>query len=97
LNSSTQGGSPHESRRPSRHHGNGVRNGKFASGGLIHFYNFAVRARAGFLASRFTDKRRLPALADGFWVAFFRGGRIEDDATAEPAPVPSLSQSRSST
>jgi hypothetical protein len=59
-----------------------VFNGKFASGGLVHFYSFAVRARAGFLAERFADRSRLPALEDGFWVAFFRGGRIKET----PAP-----------
>jgi hypothetical protein len=58
-----------------------VFNGKFATGGLVHFYSFTVRARAGFLASGFTDKKRLPAMEDGFWVAFFRGGRV-----TEPAP-----------
>ncbi len=57
-----------------------VFNGKFATGGLVHFYSFAVRARAGFRAARFTDKSRLPALEDGFWIAFFRGGRVKEAA-----------------
>jgi hypothetical protein len=54
-------------------------NGKFASGGLVHFYSFVVRARAGFLADRFTDRRRQPLSADDFWGAFFIGARLAGD------------------
>jgi hypothetical protein len=64
-------------------------NGKFATGGLVHFYSFAVRARAGFEAARFTDKRRLPSFSDGFVVAFFRGGRLQETPTS-PAVSPVL-------
>jgi hypothetical protein len=66
-----------------------VFNGKFATGGLVHFYSFIVRARRGFLAASFTDKTRLPAMENGFWVAFFRGGRLTERAegAAPPSPV----------
>jgi hypothetical protein len=67
-----------------------VFNGKFASGGLVHFYSFIVRARAGFLAERFTDRRRHPVSADDFWGAFFAGGRLADD------PGPPVEVSRAS-
>lgn len=60
-------------------------NGKFATGGLVHFYSFAVRARAGFLAERFTDRSRLLAPAEGFWLAFFRGARLKD-SSRHPQP-----------
>lgn len=55
-----------------------VFNGKFASGGLIHFYSFVVRARAGFRIARFADRRPRP-VTEGFWTAFFRGARLESE------------------
>lgn len=55
-------------------------NGKFASGGLVHFYSFIVRARAGFRTDRFVDRRARPLAADGFWGAFFKGAQLADDA-----------------
>jgi hypothetical protein len=73
-------------------------NGKFASGGLIHFYSFIVRARAGFRADRFTDRRPLPVAEDDFWGAFFRGGQLPDDPAGEAAqrahPVPAPESAR---
>ncbi len=59
-----------------------VFNGRLVPGGLVHFYSFIVRARAGFLAERFADRRRLAPLAENFWVSFFRGSRLAS------APVP---------
>lgn len=61
-------------------------NGKFASGGLLHFYSFIVRARAGFRAARFTDRRVKPVPADEFWTPFFVGGRLADEDAERPAP-----------
>ena len=46
-----------------------VFNGKFASSGLVHFYSFIVRARAGFRTDRFVDRRPRPIVADDFWSA----------------------------
>jgi hypothetical protein len=60
-------------------------NGKFASGGLVHFYSFIVRARAGFLADRFTDRARRPVADDAFWGAFFKGGQLADKPQRDPA------------
>ncbi len=60
-------------------------NGKFASGGLVHFYSFIIRARAGFLADRFTDRARRPVADDAFWSAFFKGGQLADQPRAESA------------
>ncbi len=57
-------------------------NGKFASGGLVHFYSFSVRARAGFRAARFTDRPLRPVVDDGFWTAFFSGSQL----AGEPSP-----------
>jgi hypothetical protein len=54
-----------------------VFNGRLVPGGLAHFYSFAVRARAGFLAARFIDPTRLAPLDEHFWVAFFRGTRLK--------------------
>ena len=51
--------------------------GKFASGGLVHFYSFIVRARAGFRAARFMDRPPQAMSGENFWVSFFRGGRVE--------------------
>jgi hypothetical protein len=65
-----------------------VFNGKFASGGLVHFYSFVVRARAGFRADRFTDRRPRPMGAEGFWAAFFKGAQLPDDRTKDPARRP---------
>jgi len=61
-----------------------VFNGKFASGGLVHFYSFIVRARAGFRADRFTDRPRRPVPAEDFWGAFFTGAQLADDASKTP-------------
>lgn len=67
-------------------------NGKFASSGLVHFYSFIVRARAGFRAARFTDRPVKPVPAGEFWTAFFVGGRLADqppepvNRPARPAP-----------
>ena len=65
-----------------------VFNGKFASSGLVHFYSFIVRARAGFRADRFTDRPRRPVSADGFLAAFFKGGQVADGTPTGPAPRP---------
>ena len=67
-------------------------NGKFASGGLVHFYSFIVRARAGFLADRFTDRARRPVPDDAFWSTFFKGAQLADQprrerAAARPRPA----------
>jgi hypothetical protein len=63
-----------------------VFNGKFASNGLVHFYSFIVRARAGFRADHFTDRRPLPA--NGFWAPFFKGARLADDRVRAAHPRP---------
>jgi hypothetical protein len=55
-------------------------NGKFASGGLVPFYSFIVRARAGFRAARFTDRPPRPATDEGFWTVFFKGARLASDS-----------------
>lgn len=65
-----------------------VFNGKFASRGLVHFYSFIVRARAGFRAGRFVDRRPRLIAADDFWPAFFRGSQLADDAPKDKAPSP---------
>ena len=52
-------------------------NGRLVPGGLVHFYSFACRARAGFLAERFADPSRLAPLDENFWVSFFRGARLK--------------------
>lgn len=65
-----------------------VFNGKFASSGLVHFYSFIVRARAGFRADRFTDRPRRPVSADGFLAAFFKGGQVDDGPSRGPALRP---------
>lgn len=57
-------------------------NGRLVPGGLVHFYSFACRARAGFLAERFADPGRLAPLGDSFWVSFFRGARLKSAATS---------------
>jgi hypothetical protein len=72
-----------------------VFNGKFASGGLVHFYSFIVRARAGFRAAAFTDRARQPMTDDAFWSAFFKGGRLASDP-APDAARPGRSASRAS-
>jgi hypothetical protein len=61
-------------------------NGKFASGGLVHFYSFIVRARAGFRAARFVDRRVKPVPAGELWSAFFVGGRLADEPVERAAP-----------
>ena len=62
-------------------------NGKFASGGLVHFYSFFVRARVGFCADRFTDRARTPVPEGAFWSAFFKGGQLAEDPRRAPAPA----------
>jgi hypothetical protein len=59
-------------------------NGRLVPGGLVHFYSFAVRWRAGFLAARFADPARLAPVGDGFWSAFFVGARLKARQVAEP-------------
>jgi hypothetical protein len=61
-----------------------VFNGRLVPGGLVHFYSFAVRARAGFLAAHFADPTRLAPLEENFWLSFFRGSRLKS-ATARAA------------
>jgi hypothetical protein len=61
-------------------------NGKFASGGLVPFYSFIVRARAGFRAARFADRRMKPVPADEFWTPFFVGARLADEPAERVAP-----------
>jgi hypothetical protein len=63
-------------------------------GGLVHFYSFIVRARAGFRAERFMDRRLRPMAAEGFWAAFFKGGQLADDGTRDLArrPAPRASE-----
>jgi len=56
-------------------------NGKFASGGLVSFYSFIVRARAGFRVQHFADRPVRP-VTDGFWTAFFRGAQLAGQPTA---------------
>lgn len=65
-----------------------VFNGKFASGGLVSFYSFVVRARAGFRLDRFADRPARP-VTDGFWTAFFRGAQLAGlPARRTPRPGP---------
>jgi hypothetical protein len=52
-------------------------NGRLVPGGLVHFYSFVCRARAGFRADRFADRSRLATLEENFWVSFFRGARLK--------------------
>lgn len=63
-----------------------VFNGKFASGGLVAFYSFIVRARAGFRADRFVDRGRRPVAPEDFWAAFFKGAQLADDAPKDKDP-----------
>jgi hypothetical protein len=65
-----------------------VFNGKFASGGLLHFYSFIVRARAGFRADAFTDRARRSVAPEGFWGAFFKGGQLADNAPSDRSRLP---------
>ncbi|HYB40760.1 MAG TPA: hypothetical protein VEL75_03260 [Candidatus Methylomirabilis sp.] len=68
-----------------------VFNGRLVPGGLVHFYSFAVRARAGFRAERFADPRRLAPLTENFWIVFFRGSRLKNPgakADRQPAVAP---------
>jgi hypothetical protein len=65
-----------------------VFNGKFASDGLVSFYSFVVRARAGFRIDRFADRPARP-VTDGFWTAFFRGAQLAGPpARRAPRPGP---------
>ncbi|MGH7415861.1 MAG: hypothetical protein ACREKJ_16825 [Candidatus Rokuibacteriota bacterium] len=57
-------------------------NGRFASGGLVHFYSFIVRARAGFRLARFADRPVRPVTDQGFWTVFFQGGQLEGEPAA---------------
>ena len=57
-------------------------NGRLVPGGLVHFYSFACRARAGFLAERFADPSRLAPVEEGFWLSFFRGARLKSEAVS---------------
>ena len=52
-----------------------VFNGRLVPGGLVHFYSFALRARAGFAAEAFGLSAPRPPLEDSFWIPFFRGPR----------------------
>jgi hypothetical protein len=61
-------------------------NGKFASGGLVSFYSFIVRARARFRIDRFADRPVRP-VADGFWTAFFRGAQLDVREASGRAPA----------
>ena len=61
-----------------------VWNGRLVPGGLVHFYSFAVRWRAGFAAARFGDPSRLAPLGDDFWGAFFVGARLRRPDPAAP-------------
>ena len=54
-----------------------VWNGRLVPGGLVRFYSFVCRARAGFRADRFADRSRLATLEENFWVSFFRGARLK--------------------
>lgn len=63
-----------------------VFNGKFASGGLVHFYSFIVRARAGFRTDRFVDRRQRPVAAEDFWGPFFKGAQLAGDAPRDEDP-----------
>ncbi len=61
-------------------------NGKFASGGMLHFYSFIVRARAGFRTARFADRPVQPVGEGEVWTAFFVGGRlVEEGKRSAPA------------
>lgn len=61
-------------------------NGRLVPGGLVHFYSFWCRARAGFRADRFADRSRLATLEENFWVSFFRGARLKSaDGTSDSA------------
>ena len=52
-------------------------NGRLVPGGLVHFYSFTCRARAGFRAAAFFDSGRRAEADESFWVSFFRGSRLE--------------------
>jgi hypothetical protein len=70
-----------------------VFNGKFASGGLVHFYSFIVRARAGFRADHFTDRARTPVPDGAFLRAFFNGGQLaEEPPRGRAAAAPRASE-----
>jgi hypothetical protein len=62
-------------------------NGRLVPGGLVHFYSFICRARAGFLASHFADASRLAPLDESFWVSFFRGTRLKPVESPEQPPA----------
>jgi hypothetical protein len=61
-------------------------NGKFASGGLVSFYSFTVRARCGFRLRCFTDRPARP-VTDAFWTAFFRGAQLAEEPAGRPAAL----------
>ncbi len=58
-------------------------NGRLVPGGMVGFYSFARRWRAGFRADRFWDPERLAPLDENFWIIFFRGARLRD---GQPKP-----------
>lgn len=61
-------------------------NGKFSSRGMLHFYSFIVRARAGFRAARFTDRPVQPIREGELLTAFFTGGQlVEESERSAPA------------
>jgi hypothetical protein len=60
-------------------------NGRYVPGGLVGFYSFARRWRAGFRANRFWDAARLAPLDENFWITFFRGAKLRE---AQPKPEP---------
>ena len=61
-----------------------VFNGRLVPGGLVGFYSFACRWRAGFRADRFWDRERLAPLDASFWVNFFRGAQLK---AGPPGPL----------
>ena len=72
-----------------------VFNGRLVPGGLVGFYSFGCRWRAGFLADRFWDRKRLATLETGFWWNFFRGGRLKaGQAELVRAPAATLAPGR---
>ncbi len=63
-----------------------VFNGKFASSGLVHFYSFIVRARAGFRADRFMDRRAGPSPPTTSGPRSSGARQLADDAPTGPGP-----------
>jgi hypothetical protein len=70
-------------------------NGRFVPGGMVGFYSFAVRWRAGFRANRFWNASRLAPLEEGFWLTFFRGAKLRRDVLeSKRAPAAPLDAGR---